>query len=224
VSWQRLKYIEQTKVLADAENSQRWSTTTMLALLRVVYHREWRGLLNANPTYRWALRTVTSNTDGRVDIGDLDTVVGDASELFYRVLAVAVNDKIYKEGNFRDYPLTLPGNNYAEELTYIPFDFYLQLIPAEAGIPVKVWVNHTPQPIDELTSDAAPVEFPRGYEMLLCYEAAGLMLTKGGVETGAAADLLAVAAEMRADMLADTRRTTNPIQFRYGDSRGEWGG
>ena len=196
----------------------------MSALLRVVLRREWRHLLNANPTYRWGQRTVTTDANGRIAIADLDSGSADSQELFYRVLALSVNDKLYKQGEFRDYPLITPSNNYAEELTYIPQGDSLQLIPVESGITATVWVNHTPTPIDELASDTSLVTFPKGYEILPCYEAAGLILTKGGTETGAAADLLAVAEELRGDMLADTRRTTNPLAFRYGDTRGEWAG
>jgi hypothetical protein len=224
VSWERTQYIDQARALADAEDSSRWTPATVSALLRVVLRREWRGLLNANPTYRWAQRSVTTDANGRIALDDLDGGTGDDAELFYRVLALSVNDKMYKQGDFRDYPLVLPSNNYAEELTYIPQGESLQLVPAEAGITATVWVNHLPQHIDELANDSSLVAFPKGYEMLPCYEAAGLMLTKGGAETGAAADLLAVAEELRADLLADTRRTTNPLAFRYGDSRGEWGG
>lgn len=225
MSWTRDRYVEETRALADAEDSDRWTSTTVLGLLRVVLRREWRHLLNANATYRWAERGVATDADGRIDIDDLDSGTGDAQQQLYRVLGLAVNDKLYKEGRFRDYPLVVPTNNYAEELTYIWQGEQIQLIPAEAGITARVWVNHTPTPIDELADGSSLVTFPRGYEMVPCYEAAGLMLTKGGAESGAAGDLIAVAEQLRADMLADlARRSTNPLSFQYGDSRGEWGG
>jgi hypothetical protein len=225
VSWTRDQYVTQARALAEAEDSGRWTDTSVLGLFRVAMRREWRNLLNANNTYRWAERSVVTATDGVIALADLSSGSGDSREVLYRILGVAVNDKLYKEGRWRDYPLVVPTNNYAEELTYLLRAESLLLIPAETGITATVWVNHMPTPIDELAGGASAVEFPEGYEMLPCYEAAGLMLTKGGTETGSAADLLAVAAELRSDLLADlARRTVNPLTLQYGDSRGEWGG
>jgi hypothetical protein len=90
---------------------------------------------------------------------------------------------------------------------------------------MTLWVNHTPTPMDRLSSDSAFAEFPRDYELLIPYEAAAWLLVKAGSESDSASALQQMAEQIRQDMLGDlTRSSVQPTQIRYPDSARSWGG
>jgi len=60
---------------------------------------------------------------------------------------------------------------------------------------------------------------------VLVWQAAALLLLKGGTEAAAAANLKAMADDYRKGLLDDIRRmTTNPTLMAYPDQKYSWGG
>lgn len=211
----------------DGTASGRWDTTAggeVDQRLGVVHAREWRRILNANPYYRIAERTVTLDSNGRFDIDDLTYSSGSNDcETFYRILALSKDNRVYEEIAFVERPLGSENNDSG--FVWFRYGEQIQVLPYTTGDSVTVWVNHIPCRVDTLDTDSADVEFPSGYEDILCLEAAAMLLAKGGAETGASAELSALAEQSRQDMLQDFARISiKPLRMKAEDTAAEWGG
>lgn len=72
-------------------------------------------------------------------------------------------------------------------------------------------------------ADTRDVVWPDGYEMVLAYHLAAMLLTKGAVETGAAADLFVIVDQLYTDMLqALMRPTTKRPTMGPSDDVNDW--
>lgn len=214
---------------ADANSSQRWDATAgsggeVDQLGGIVFDREWRRILNANPYYKF--NTITFNSDastGRYSLASLTTGSGDTIKRFYRVIGVQIDDVMYEEVPFKEWTL-------AETLAMSPRVWWYEgdnvmALPKQLGRAGKFYVNYIPARIDNLTADSVTVDFPDGYEDVLVLEWAKHLLMKGGAEIQEALALGALAEELRSDMLQDiARRSTNPLRMRYADSAWDWAG
>jgi hypothetical protein len=208
--------------IADANGSSRWDTTAGSGEVDrrggSAHAREWRRILNAAPWFRFAKRTPTADSSGQVALSDL-SITG---ERMFRVLLVSFGNTPYEEVAAKDYVLGA-ANNAAYRCWYRTGD-YLVAPDAAGQTATGIWVSHTPTPLHELAADADTVVLPEDYDDVLAHEWAAMLLTKGGAETQAAAELKALAQEMRADLLGDISRiSTRPLTFGYGDSAAEWG-
>lgn len=209
---------------ADAESEGRWAPARVLTALNLVMQREWRNILNANRNYRVAVRVVTPNSSGEVALSALNGGSGDTLQTLYRVLAVYDGDLVYKEIDPLDAVMATGAG--AETFGYncwYRLGEDIRIIPTPQST-INVLVNYLPPLPSTLSSGTVELAYPLGYEQIPALEAAAILLSKGGTETEAASYLKGLAEEIRRDMLSDIARTsTNPLQYRYGDSRSEWG-
>ncbi|MGP1666028.1 MAG: hypothetical protein ACTS5I_09000, partial [Rhodanobacter sp.] len=131
MGWTRTTFRTEVRHLADAENDTRWPNARIDAALDMVFRREWSNLLNANPYLRWAVRTPTPNSDGRIAITDLSSGSGDTAETFYRIIDVARGTRRYSQVQFRDAPLaaSLEIAEAWSDGTWYRIGNQLQLIP-----------------------------------------------------------------------------------------------
>jgi hypothetical protein len=213
-------------LIADAYGSQRWDATPggeVDRRLGMVHAKEWKLILNANRYYNFSMLTPTTDVNGVIPFSSLTTGTGDATQNFYRVVKVMVGNCDYQFVQGPEY-LQVPN-------TALPAFVWLQsgntmIIPNALSTTVTgVWVNWYPQRFDLLASDASIVVLPIDYDDVFAYAAAARLLSKGGAETGAAAELSAIADGMRQDILADIARvSTDPATVRYADSPWDWGG
>lgn len=226
VTYTLLQMRTQTMQFMDAVNSDgtfsgRWDTTTYGEVDRkfaVAYDREWKRILSANRHYRMLKKTPTSDANGKYLIEDLHT----ANERFYKVISVIIDNIPYKETSFEDVPLGVLYNTPSYQ--WYREGNYIVALPVQASKQAEVWVNTLPPSIFML-SDANTVEFPAGYEDIVCLEAAASLLFKGGAETQAAIELKGLAEEMRRDMLQDIARfSVKPTETMYSDSAIDWAG
>lgn len=212
--------------IADANGSGHWDDSAGGEVDRrggIVHAREWKRILNAAPWTRTAQRTPTADASGRVLLSTLsDTSAPDAKERLFRILVVAFDNRAYEEVDAKSYVLAAV-NGQARRCWYRDGS-YLVAPDAASLTATGIWVNHTPTPLHKLSADAVTVELPDDYDDVLAYEWAAMLLTKGAAETQAAAELKALAEEMRAELLADLARvSTKPLAFGYGDHPGDWG-
>lgn len=193
----------------------------------MVSQAEWTGILNQNPYYRFANRSVTTDSSGRIAISDLSSGTGDSREYFYRMLVGPTDGNVlWRETDLRSVPLGTQSSaqSPSEYLFYLAGD-YFQLLPVASGTALTVAVNHVPPTIAQLAGEDSTVVFPTSYEYVAVWTTAGTLFMKGGAETGAAADLFALASDARRRMLADIgRRTTRPSFALFSDSPAAWGG
>ena len=216
--------------LADASGSGRWDTTAggsgeVDRRLGMVHMREWRRILNAAPYFRFAKRTPTFDSSGKIALSDasMSTATGDSQERVFRVLLVSVNNTPYEYVEAKDYALATV-NSESLRVWYREGD-YLVVPDAASLTATGVWVNHLPTRFDQLSADGQTVTLPDDYDDVFVYEGAGEILMKGGAESSAAADFFAIADRRRTEILSDIARLSGkPISFQYGDSRYEWGG
>ena len=104
-------------------------------------------------------------------------------------------------------------------------DTNLILSPNAASLSIEVVVSHVPPLPSSLSDGFQIVVFVEPYEMLLSLGTAVYMLTKGGAETDAAAELKGLADAMRGSLLTQiSRRIASPQVWRFGDFPSEWGG
>lgn len=213
-------------------NSGRWDTTAGAAgevdqTLGFVFDREWRRILNANAYYKSQTVQPTADSEGKFALADLTTGTGDTLKRLYRINAAVLNNAVYQEVDPRDY-IIAPVFNVGWKIWYRRGD-YIYVIPVE---PNKVLsntdgfaVSYIPQRIDNLSSDSASVDFPDGYEEIICLEAAAFLLAKGGAETKTTAEFRVMAESLRQDMLSDVARLSNrPISMKFPDFSFDWGG
>lgn len=223
----RAQFVTAVRDAMDATSSSRWSDPNIIAYGGIVCQTEWSGILNQNRYYRFGNRSVTTDSSGRIAITGLDSGSGDSAEYFYRVLTGPTDGNIlWQETDFQYVPLgTQTGyQNPYNYLYYLAGD-YFQLLPVQASLALTVAVNHTPPTVAQLSGDASTITFPANNEYLLVWVTAATLLLKGGAESQAASDLLALADSARKGMLGDIgRRTTRPTSAMFNDSPAAWGG
>lgn len=216
--------IADTRQFMDAVGSSRWSDALIKTVLNNVYDQEWSNLLNAAPYYTFATRTVTPDSNGIVDLSDLNAGTGDNQQNVYRVLGMNDGNYQFRETRFQDVPLAT-STNY---LSTYPRLFYrtgdaVQVLPRNQSASLNVVVNWKPTPISDLASGASTITYPDNNHLILCYQAAAELLQKGGAEAEAAAVLRSSAASTRASLLNDIRRLTiTPTFMSYPDLAWEW--
>lgn len=209
----------------DSVGSQRWSDTFIKSVANSVHDAEWSEILNAAPTYRFAQRSVTSDSAGQVAFSALNGGSGDSAQNWYRILTVDNGNVLYRETRFQDQPLgaTQTVQNTYDKMYYLVGET-LQVLPAAAEA-LTVSVNYKPTALLDLSSDNATVEFPDNSHFIMVWMSAAQLLLKGGAEAGAAAQLRALAETERAGMLNDIRRRSiNPTLMAYPDAKYDWAG
>ena len=213
--------IAETRLQADGDSTGRWSSGTVIRFLDLCIRREWSRIFAAYPGYRHAKRTITATSTGTFPLTSLSA----SGERFFRILQMRVGDQIVAPltGSETPYSSTDSSQGYLGRRSYAVHGANVQLYPASADT-VSVWVSHLPASIASL-EDTDPVVFPEDYELIPCFEAAALMLSKGSAETGAANELRAMAKDMRDDMISDVgRHTIGPNQIGFPDNSADWGG
>lgn len=222
----KAQLIALTRETMDAVASERWSDATITTVLNSVYGDEWSNLLNAQPYYTFAKRTVTTDNDGMVAFSSLNSGGGDSQQNFYRVLSVSDGNVLYTQTRFQDVPLATTTNY----LPTYPRLFYtagqaLQILPVAASTTLYVFVNYKPTPFNQLASNSSTIDFPDGGELVIANEAGATLLNKGGAESVAARVLRDEAQRQRATMLDDLRRyTIEPTMMAYPDQKYDWSG
>lgn len=209
----------------DSVGSQRWSDTLIKAVANSVFDAEWSEILNAAPYFRFAQRSVTSDSNGQVPYSALNGGSGDSAQNWYRILSVTNGNVVYRETRFQDVPLGTTANyqNVYEKLFYLVGET-LQVLPV-ASEALTVSVNYKPTALLDLASDNSTVEFPENNHFIMVWMSAAQLLLKGGAEAGAAAQLRALAESERATMLNDIRRRSiQPTLMAYPDTKYDWAG
>ena len=222
----RTQLVAQTREYMDAVGSDRWSDDIIQVVLDQVFDQEWSNVLNAAPYYTFAQRNVITDSQGRIPFTALNAGGGDSQENFYRLLSMSDGNRLYQQTSFNEVPLGTISN----QIPTWPKMFYqagqaFQTLPISSGVPVFAFVNWKPTAIRDLASGGSFVDFPPRAHLIVVYEAAANLLMKGGAESRQAADLKALAAQERASLLDDIRRTTTrPTEMMYPDSRFDWSG
>jgi len=222
----KAQLIALTRETMDAVASDRWSDATITTVLSSVYGDEWSNILNAQPYYTFAKRTVTTDGDGMVSFSALSSGSGDSQQNFYRVLSVSDGNVLYTQTRFQDVPLATTTNY----LPTYPRLFYtagqaLQILPVAASTTLYVYVNYKPTAFNQLAADNSVIDFPDGGELILANEAGASLLNKGGAESGAARVLREEAQLSRTLLLDDLRRyTIQPTMMAYPDQKYDWSG
>lgn len=215
--------------MSDTLNSDRWDATPggeVDKVISMVFDREWKLILNANQFYQY--NAVLVNTDpvtGRIPLTSLTTGSADTQKRFYRILTVIgpTDNIVYEPAWFTDIPL---GETFAANVRV----WYLEgqnifILPKQLNTQFDFRVNWIPTRPSDLSGEGVLINFPGDYQDIVAWESAAWMLTKGGAETGAAAELRQFAQVMRDDMLQDIARVSvDADQMRYPDSRFQWGG
>lgn len=221
------QYIANTREMMDAVSSARWSDPFITTVLGIMHQREWSGLLAANPYTSFNQAPVTTDANGQFTFASLSTGAADAIKNAYKILAVTDGaSTVYRESAFMQNPLAAVQQSlpYNERLYYMAGD-KVQILPVSAALALTVTVNWTPVPIDQLSAPSVAATFPSGHENIVWLTAAAELLNKGGAESDAANDLLALAKMSRQDMYADfTRRAARPQFMQYPDGSAEWAG
>jgi hypothetical protein len=228
MAWTKATYLDRTRDWIDATNSDRWSDNFLYSLLDMAFRDEWQGMLNTNPYYRFAKRSVTTDSNGQFTFADTNSGGGDTAQNTYKIITLTDGaNTVYRETDFRNVPLALSGTE-----DYLSYDrqYYLlgesvQILPQTASQSLQVGVNWIPTSFDNLASSASDVDFPAGHENLLALCAAAMALAKGGAESQAAGDLFALAQQRREALLGDIARLTgNPTFLQFPDYAMMWGG
>lgn len=228
MAWTKATYLARTRDWMDATGSDRWSDAFLYSILGMVFRDEWQGILDTNPYYRFAKRSVTTDSTGVFPLSALDTGAGDIKQSVYKILTVTDGaNTVYRETDFRQVPLALSGSE-----DYLSYDrqYYLvgedvQILPQTGNQSLQVGINWTPTPVDLLNSDISEADFPAGHENLIALSAAAMALAKGGAETQSTGDLMALAQQRREALYADvSRRTGNPTFMQFPDFAAQWGG
>jgi hypothetical protein len=229
MAWTKATYLLRMREWMDAVGSERWSDAYLYAMLGMKFRDEWQGVLDAAPYYRFAQRTPTTDSAGQFSYADLsDPSTGDAQQNVFKLLVLTDgNATVYRETDFSNVPLATAGT-----MNYLDFDrrYYLigdtvQVLPAGGGLSLVASINWYPTPIDQLSGDDVDADFPAGFENLVALAAGADALAIGGAETGATADLRALALTYRQNLYADVaRRTGNPLVLAFPDAAWNWGG
>jgi len=222
VSMSRGALLTLTEEMADAVGSSRWGATLKRQLLGEVHWREWRDLLNVNRMLRVAKRTVTTDAEGQFAKAALNSGSGDATEKYYRLLSIRAGNRFYQQAQYEEYPLS--PTIVLQPNVWYEYGDKVQVIPSSPVTELEVVVNHLPQRADLLVDDSSLVVFPDSYELILAYETAASMLTKGAAETQLANELRGSAMALRDRMGQDlARRSQHPLRMRAADDPADWG-
>lgn len=228
MTWTKATYLSRTREWMDATGSDRWSDAFLYALLGLKHREEWEGILDANPTYRFAQRSLNTDANGQFQLSDLSSGSGDTVQTAYKLIAVTDGNTIqWRETEFARVPLGTSGTMAALDFdrSYYLIGDSVQLLPSAGGQGLVVSCSLVPVAIDQLSGDSSTVDFVDGYENLIALCAAADALAKGGTETGATADLRALAQTYRQGLYASVaRRTTTPTFLGFSDSSYTWGG
>lgn len=226
MSFTRTQLITNTREMMDAVDSDRWSDSFISTVLGVVSGREWSGILSANPYYRFAQRSVTTNSSGQFAYTDLNSGSGDSAQNWYRILAIADANYVYRQTAFMEAPLATTTNFLTpESKMWYDAGSSIQVLPVTNGLSLTVSVNWVPPRIDQLSADSVTVDFPDGHEVILWLEAAAMLLSKGGAENDAAQTMRAMAEQERQELYSDiSRRSARPMFMQFNDGPGDWGG
>ncbi len=227
MAWTKATYLSRTREWMDATGSDRWSDPFLYAVLGFAFREEWKGMLDASPYYRFAQRSVTTDTSGMFTLAGLDAGSGDTEQNFNKILTVTDgNAVVFRETDFSVVPLGTAGtaNNLLYDRRYYLRGDSVQILPATGGQTLTVSVNYYPTPIDDLSGDTVEADFPAGYENLVALVAASNALLKGGAESSATRDLAQLAMTYRQALYADVaRRTATPMILGFSDRAAEWG-
>lgn len=220
------QFITNTREMMDASLSSRWTDSFIKTVGGIVSGREWSSLLGANPYLKFATRTATTDSHGKILYTALDSGAGDTAQTHYRILSITDGFTVYRQTDFVAVPIATTTNYDSpyQKLWYDAGDA-IQILPVTSGLTLTITVNYTPPRIDQLSSDAVTIDFPDGHEVILWLEAAAMLLEKGGAESGAAERMRAMANVERNQMYQDlTRRAARPQFMLYPDLAAEWGG
>jgi len=223
----RAQLIAMTTEMMDANNSARWTTPVITAALGTVSAREWSGILQANPYYRFAQRAVTTDANGQFLYTALNSGTGDTAQTWSRILAITDGNNVYRQTAFMRVPVATTTNQFAQlyDLQWYDAGLNVQILPMGAGISLTVSVNYTPPRIDQLSADTVTVDFPDGSESVLYLEAAAFLLSKGAMENNAAQTLRAMADQERQNMYSNIgRRAATPLFLGFNDRASDWAG
>lgn len=212
MTWNRVQFKDQGRVAADAEDSARWTSTTVDAMFALVFDQAWRRVLAADPVYRYTELTVVPDSDGMVTLASIQAQLG--SNRFFRCI---------DQRTVRDKGLATIGQVVLDPVV---IGSNVRFMNPQVTGNVSLWVNHlpeNPQSFTGSTADTDPVTWIDGEELCLAYLLGANLLTKGAVESGAAADLFAIADQMFTEMLQSImRRTTRLAQFTPTDNANDW--
>lgn len=220
------EFIDAVLVYMDAEGSNRWTPQTITAIGGIESLNEWSDILDQNRFYKFAQRTVTTDSLGRIAITDLDSGSADTKQYFNRMLAgLTDGSRLYTETDFENVPMaTQVSAQQCAPLYYLAGD-YFQVLPVQSGLTLSAPVNWLPASISQLAGPTSAIIFPTGYEYILVWVTAATLLMKGASESQAAADLMSLADGARKNMLGSiARRTTRPTFAIFGDNASAWGG
>lgn len=209
----------------DAEGSNRWSPAVIVAAGGIVSTSEWSDIINQNRYYKFAQRTVTTDSQGRIALADLSSGAGDSAQYFYRLLpGLTDGNLLYSETTFANVPLAaLQGSQSPFQYQYYYIGDYFQILPVQSGLILYAPVNWTPPSISQLAGPGSTIPFVTGYEQILVWMTAATLLMKGAAESQAASDLMSLSDGARKNMLGDlARRTTMPTFAIYPDTAAAW--
>lgn len=213
--------------IADAVADSRWDATPGGEIdqhIGVVMDREWKRILSTNPYYRIGRRSVTSDTSGYYTLTDLDTGSADSAQRHYRVLAVSVDSIIYEESRLDEWLLPDTTSPMPQYIWYFE-GTKLMALPIQVSKAAIIVVNWIPPRQEQLAGESSVVDFPDGYENVVAWSAAGMLLNKGASEAARAQVLEFQAEALRMDMLQDIqRRSTAPTRMRYSDASSDYAG
>lgn len=228
MTWTRLEYETSIKALLDATGSNRWGSTEMRDALTLAFRREWRGILKAYPTYRYGLRTATTDSSGRITVAALSSGSTDTAERFHQVVGqfLYVGTTRYTLETPQDLGGALANpTNWSGSKVWWRQGVSIQLLPVENGLSVTIPVNHFPTAFRSLSADGTSVEWIDDYEMLPVYMGAAILASKGDGEIDATSDFAKIASELRSDLFAEIAEISSaPKWVRASDSPDEWGG
>ena len=222
----RAGLIDLTREYMDAVGSARWTDAVIQSELADVYDGEWATILSSAPYYRFAQRSVTTNSLGQVDLDDLNGSSGDNLERWFRIMHVSDGNVTYPEMSFADAPLATSGaTSGTTSKAFYLIGNILQILPVASGTALTVSVNHVPQGVADLAAGTSVVVFPENSHSIIAKEAASQLLMRGGAEETASEAFAKSAENSRAAMLDQIRRrTTAPSFMLYPDHKSEWGG
>ena len=218
--------VSDTREYMDAVGSTRWSDATIKLVLNNVFDGEWSNILNAAPYFRFAQRQVTTDVNGQFAFTTLNSGSGDSEQNFYRIMSVSDGNVLYNQTRYQDVPLATTTNY----LPTYPRLYYIagqsvQILPVSPSQSLYVGVNYKPTAISDLAGDASIIDYPANSHLILVWQAAALLLLKGGTEASAAANLKGLADDDRKTLLDDIRRMTiNPTMMAYPDQKYDWSG
>lgn len=217
----RTQAIAGVREVSDSAASARWSDTWIKTVLGIVHYREWEQLLAANPYYRFAQRSVTTDSSGQFLYTALNSGSGNTAQTVNKIITVSDGQTIYQQTEFRVVPMGTAVGYAAKE--WYDGGTYVQALPVQESLALTVSINHTPCRVDNLNADSDTIDFPDGSEVILYLEAAALILSKGGMENDAAQTMRALADQERQSMYARiARRSIRPQFLQFPDSSSEY--